>query len=119
MTKVVIDKMPEFRVAAKAVLADGLKEAARDTLVKARRKAPFQKGPLRSNSDHHGITPFLQRVSFWIEYARFQEFGGDSKRRVRRYSTSGTGAHFLRDSGNEQAKKLPMIFAKHGRRARV
>lgn len=113
------DKMPRFQVSARSVLADGLKEAARDTLIKARVKAPKRFGHLRAGSEHHAITPLKQRVSFWMEYARFQEFGGDSKRRVRNYSTSGTGAHYLRDSGNEQAKKLPMIFAKHGRRARA
>lgn len=114
-----VDKLPQFSVVAKATLADGLREAARDTLIKARRTAPFKHGGLRSNSDHHAITPLYQRVSFWIEYARFQEFGGDSNRRVRNYTTSGTGAHYLKDAGDAQVKRLPLILAKHGRRARV
>lgn len=113
------DKLPQFKVVARMVLNDGLKEAGRDTLIKARTRAPFQKGGLRSNSEVKAVSLLWQRVSFWLEYARFQEFGGDEKRTVRRYSTSGTGKHYLRKSGDEMTKKLPMILAKHGRRARV
>lgn len=112
------DKLPSFKRSLYNVLDDAIKEAAKDTLIKARTKAPFKKGPLRGESDFKPIKPLHQRVSFWMEYARFQEFGGDSKRRVRRYSTSGTGKAYLKNSGDEMVKKLPMIIKKHAVRAR-
>lgn len=40
-----------------------------------------------------------------IEYARYQEFGGDGVRVVRHYTTPGTQAHYLRDAGDSVAKE--------------
>ena len=116
---IIINRMPSFSRSVDSIMEDALREGGRDILVKAKTKAPFQKGGLRSESDVSSQGRLKQRVSFWKEYARFQEFGGDSKRRVRNYSHSGTGAHYLRDSGDEQAKKMNMIFKKHGLRARA
>ena len=122
MTKgrvVVIDKLPKFRLSAKKVLGDALREAGTDVLINTKERAPFKKGGLRGESHVKPIHPLLYRVSFWMEYARFQEFGGDSKRRVRKYTTSGTGKHYLKSSGDEAVDKLNLTFAKHGRRARA
>lgn len=115
---VVVNKLPAFRRNLYKVLDDGIREAARDTFIKARQRAPYDKGGLRGQSDFKRKGPMFQRVSFWIEYARFQEFGGDSKRRVRHYTTPGTGAHFLRKSGDEAAKKLTYTLKKHAGMAR-
>lgn len=110
--------MPQFINSVDVVMNDALKEGARDTLIKAKQRAPFDKGGLRADSDA-GIKGKLHwRVSFWKEYARFQEKGGDSKRRVQNYSTPGTGKDFLKKSGDEEAKKINMVFKKHGKRAR-
>lgn len=115
---IIIDKMPSFSRSVDSIMEDALREGGRDVLIKAKTKAPFQKGGLRSESDVSSQGKLKQRISFWKEYARFQEFGGDGKRRIRKYSSSGTGAHFLKDSGDEQAQKMNMIFKKHGLRAR-
>jgi len=117
MPVTVIDKLPTFSKSLRSVYEDALAEGARDALIKARNRAPFKHGPLRANSDHHSVAPLLQRISFWIEYARFQEFGGDGSRRVRNYTTAGTGAHFLQQAGDEELKNLPARFLKHGVRA--
>lgn len=113
------DKMPAFNKSAKIVLADALREGARDVLIKSKSRAPFQKGGLRSETEVKSITPLLWRVSYWKEYARYQEFGGDGKRTVRNYSTSGTGKGYLKKSGDEVANKINRVFVKHGRRARA
>lgn len=115
----IVNKLPRFQRVLFNVYDDALKEAARDTLIKARNRAPFQKGQLRAQSNFRSVRPLLQRVSFGIEYARFQEFGGDRRRRVRRYSTAGTGAHYLKNAGDAQSKVLGGIFKKHSTRARV
>ena len=110
------DKMPTFRTSAIARMEIALNEAASDILKKSRRKAPYQKGGLRSNSD---ITRSVlsRSVNYWIEYARYQEAGGDGNRTVRNYSTPGTGAHYLEESGKEVLDGIEGIFIKHGRRA--
>lgn len=56
-----------------------------------------------------------------MEYAAFQERGSraDGSHRVRKYSTSGTGAHFLERAGDKQVSKLPAKFAMHAQRAKV
>lgn len=120
MSRVTVeDKLPSFKRSLYNVMDDALREGARDTLIQAKSNAPFKKGSLRSNSDTTKRTKLSWRISFWIEYARFQEFGGDGRRRVRKYSTSGTGAHYLGRAGDAQAKKMRGILNKHSRRART
>jgi hypothetical protein len=113
------DKLPVFKSRLYAVMDDALKEAGRDGLIKAKTYAPFDKGGLRGESEVRKISVMRWRISFWKEYARFQEFGGDSKRRVRNYSTSGTGKAYLKRAGDEQANKITTKFRKHAMRARV
>src|SRR5687767_12133983 len=98
--------MPRFSASAKRMADIALKEAATDVLINAKRRAPFQKGTLRANSDVSMPGLLFRRISFWAEYARFQEFGGDDKRRVTKYTTSGTGAHFLKEAGDSVRLKL-------------
>jgi len=120
MNKVTVeDKMPQFKRSLYSVLDDAVREAGRDTLIKAKGNAPFKDGGLRANSIVDKVVPMRYRVSFWIEYARFQEFGGDSKRTVTRYTTGGTGKHFLKRAGDEESKKLQITFRKHIQRARA
>ncbi len=113
------NRLPQFSDSAKRVLNDAMRSTASDILIKAKDRAPFRKGGLRGESDTHMVRLLKWRISFWIEYARFQEFGGDSKRKVRNYSSAGTGKHFLRTSGDEAVNKLNTQLAIHGRRARA
>lgn len=115
----VTDKMPFFTKALKAVYDDAVSETAKDVLIDAKNHAPFDKGGLRRESEVSQETPLRWRVTFWIEYARFQEFGGDKKRRVRNYKTAGTGAHFLKNAGDAGMTKLRLALSKHGLRIRV
>ena len=115
----VINKLPQFGNKAQDVLNDALKEAAKDTLVAAKTRAPFDKGGLRSDTEIKQVKKLLWRVSFWKEYARFQEFGGDNKRTVRNYSSAGTGKKYLERSGDEQVDKMVNKFKKHSIRVRV
>jgi hypothetical protein len=116
---VIVDRMPRFKSSAYNVLNDAIIEGAKDVLIKAKTKAPYKKGGLRSQSDTRQTRPLSQRISFWIEYARYQEFGGDGKKIVRNYSTPGTSKGYLKSSGDEVAASLRRTFKKHGLRARV
>jgi hypothetical protein len=113
------DKLPFFKSRLYAVMDDALKEAARDGLIQARNYAPFDKGELMGQSVVRKLSVMKWRISFWIEYARFQEFGGDSKRRVRNYTTSGTGKAYLKRAGDEQSNKITNKFRKHAMRVKV
>lgn len=119
MSVKVKDKMPMFKNNLYNVLNDALSEGAKDILVKSRHKAPFRKGQLRADSETHQVKRFSWRVSYYKEYARFQEFGGDSKRRVRNYTTAGTGKAYLKSSGDEVTKTLAGILKKHAIRAKA
>jgi len=117
--RIVNNKLPQFERSLFNVLDDAFREAARDTLINAKNKAPYDKGGLRGETEAKRISPLHHRVSFWIEYARFQEFGGDSKRTVKNYKWPGVGKGFLKSAGDEQAKKLVMTIRKHTPRARA
>lgn len=120
MSVTVENKLPLFSTQVSIVMSDAMREGARDTLVNSRTKAPFRKGHLRAESDTYMIgTPLSWRISYWVPYARFQEKGGDSRRRVRNYSTPGTGAHFLKSAGDSTAARIRIIFIKHSGRIRV
>lgn len=117
---IIIDKMPRFKSSLNDVLNDALREGARDILIDAKTKAPFKKGGLRSDTETKGIGKLKWQVSFFKEYARFQEFGGDSKRKVRNYSTPGTGKAYLKNAGDNVSKnRMLEIIKKHLMRARV
>ncbi len=119
MATIVNDKLPQFTRSLYNVLDDAMREGARDGLIAAKTRAPFYKGGLRSESEVKRISSLFWRISFWKEYARFQEFGGDGKRTVRNYSHSGTGKHYLKTSGDEQAERIASLARKHGIRARA
>ncbi len=119
MSVKVVNKLPSFARRVANVFDDAMGETAKDILISSRQTAPFQKGALRRESDIRQLRPLLWRISYWIEYARFQEMGGDARRRVRNYSTSGTGAHFLKNAGDEQVKKLNGTLRKHAMRVKI
>lgn len=119
MSVKVIDKMPTFKRNLYVTLNNALADGSRDVLINAKNRAPYKKGALRSNSENKQMNFLFWRISFWVEYARFQEFGGDNKRTVRNYSTPGTGKKFLSKSGDEQVVKLKSTIKKHTVRARA
>jgi hypothetical protein len=112
------DRLPQFSRSLYSVFNDAYREASTDTLINAKIKAPYHKGGLRADSNNKQMSILHWRVSFWKEYARFQEFGGDGRRKVRNYTTAGTDKGFLRTAGDEQAGKLTMTLKKHAMRAR-
>jgi hypothetical protein len=111
------DRLPDYKRSLYNVLDTAIAETAKDILIVSRNRAPYDKGALRRESEVKQIVPMQYRVSYFVEYARFQEFGGDATRRVRNYTTSGTGAHYLQKTGDEKVAALRMAFVKHSTRA--
>lgn len=112
------DRLPIFAQRARDVLDDAVRELAVDAYREALDTTPLDKGTLRSESEVKKVAQRHWRVSFWSLYARFQEFGGDGKRRVRNYTTAGTGKHYLKNGGDKQMKRAHRVFKKHARRVR-
>lgn len=123
MSKDVIikDNMPKFRNSAHNVLADALKEAAKDVVIDSRSKAPYRKGALRNEAEPiEQVSPLHYKINYTEEYSAYQEFGGDGHGKiVRKYTTPGTGKHFLKNAGDKQVQALKMKFKKHSARARA
>jgi hypothetical protein len=115
----VINKLPIFSVKAKMVLDDALAEASKDILIDSKNIAPFKKGGLRSDSLAKKMKVLHWRVSYNKEYARYQEYGGDGKRVIRKYTTPGTGKAYLKTAGDNKIQKMIPLFKKHGIRVRV
>lgn len=71
----------------------------------SKNRVPVKKGPLKSSgkSIKRGFMDY--RVVYNMEYAAFQEFGGDKKRVIKNYTTPGTGAFYLKSSGDKISEK--------------
>lgn len=115
----IVNNLPKFKGNLFEVMSQALNEGARDTLINAKTKAPYRQGGLRSDSQIQKQNNLNYRVSFYKEYARFQEFGGDTTRRIRNYTTAGTGKGFLKSAGDAVSERIVSIYKKHAGRARA
>lgn len=113
------DRIQEFGISARNQLDTAIMQSAVNILVASKHKAPFNKGGLRSDTETKRIVPMHWRVSYWKEYARFQEFGGDGKRIVRNYTTAGTGKKYLSTAGNNERENLIKRIKVYAERARA
>lgn len=120
MSKVTInDRLPQFSRSLENMMESAMRSAARDILIDAENNAPVQKGELRADTHIKKMEKLHYRISFFKEYARFQEFGGDGKRTVRNYTTAGTGKRYLSRAGSAGAKKLARTLKTYARGARA
>jgi hypothetical protein len=109
------DRMPIWKPLMIQYMDDAIMDAASDIATLSKRRAPFKTGDLRRRMTVKKPRRLVRTVGYYIEYARFQEFGGDNRRTVRKYSTAGTGAHYLRNAGDQVAGKIKYKFKKHAR----
>lgn len=105
------DNTIQFANAAEKQMDYALARMANDIeLIAKVKKVPVSKGHLQSSIRSLRLGKLKFRVEVNKEYARFQEMGGDGKRKVRNYSKPGTGAHFLRDSGKIVSDKSKLYL---------
>ncbi|RLA58674.1 MAG: hypothetical protein DRR04_10385 [Gammaproteobacteria bacterium] len=123
MSKVrVVNKMPEFQTKMAYAMEGALREMASDILIESRNKAPVKNGHLRGESYSSQFAPLVHRVEYLIEYAEYQERGArkDGTHVVRKYTTAGTGAHFLEKTAEKyNLTKLKGKWRKHAQRVTV
>jgi len=102
----VINKMTEFARENESAMDRALNKMSIDIERLSKEQVPFGKtGHLKASGRHQRYGKLKYKVEFDREYARFQEFGGDEKRKVIRYSMPGKKAHYLRDPGIEISKR--------------
>lgn len=96
-------------------------EAMADAIMKnAKVKAPKLKGPLRNSSHINRLSPTSREIVFNAtgkngqSYAMYQERGmrADGSHVVRHYTTAGTQAHYLQESGDQIVKQGIGVYKK-------
>lgn len=119
MSVTVNDKMPRFVTGNEQAMDRALSRMAVDVERISKEKVPVKHGLLRA-SGYHIRNGYL---SYWMGfrkiYAGFQEFGGDGRRTVRKYTYAGRGKGFLRDAGTIVASKALEYFRNEGGQIRV
>lgn len=108
---VLIDNMPKFVSGSLVAMDRAFNRMAIDIERLSKQQVPVGptkkqnknskgSGQLRS-SGHHLKVHFMRYIIYYnMEYARFQEFGGDKKRKVRRYTKPGSKKFYLKDPGD-------------------
>jgi hypothetical protein len=129
------NRLPQYSKLLKKALNDGMNELARDVLIDARNHTPYSGtkknrkkvgkkdrgtgGHLRMSSGVRS-PQFLTKIIYYNkEYAHFQEMGGDKKRVIRKYTTAGTGSHFLENAIREVQPRITSTIIKHIQRVKV
>lgn len=115
----ITDKLPQFVKANFSAMDRSLNRMAVDIERLSKERVPFLKGQLKASGRHRKAGLLDYKVEYNTVYARFQEFGGDARRVVKKYSYPGKQAHYLRDSGNEIARKAINYFMEEARSIKV
>lgn len=90
---------------------DNATRAMADATVKLSKvTAPLLKGPLRNSSRINRNAPLNYSAMYGgggVPYAAYQERGmrADGSRKVRHYTTPGTGKHFLKNAGDAVTRR--------------
>ena len=85
----------------------------------AKQRVPLKHGQLRSSGHHEKVANLVYHTIFNKTYARFQEFGGDEKRKVKKYSKEGTGKFYLKSSGDDVSKFATQYLKQEAGRIKI
>ena len=97
--------MVKFAQENEGALDRALNRMAVDIERISKTQVPHKDGQLKSSGYHEKKGNLHYTVGYNKVYARFQEFGGDGKRVVRKYSKPGKKKFYLRDPGEMVAKR--------------
>lgn len=77
---------------------------------------PYKEGGLRTSVTKQMPTPLLGIMTWNVPYAQYQEKGmrADGTHIVRNYTTPGTHAHFVEESLNKVAQRIPQYIRMGG-----
>lgn len=115
----IIDNLAKFTTGYLKAVDRALNGMAIDIERLSKAVVPFKKGQLKSSGTHRRVGFLVYHTIFNMEYARFQEFGGDDKRVVRHYTYPGKKKFYLRDSGNQISKNALQYFLKETKKIKI
>ena len=115
----IVDNILRFVAASENAMDRALNRMAVDIERLSKEQVPHLKGQLKASGYHIKIGRLSWRVVYNKEYARFQEFGGDDKRVVRRYSKPGKKKFYLRDPGRLIAQRAPLYFKQESDKIKI
>jgi hypothetical protein len=115
----VVDRLRDFANSNGDAMDRALNRMAIDIERLSKMQVPVDKGHLRASGLHRRVSKLKYVVEYNKEYARYQEFGGDGRRVVRRYSQPGKKKFFLRDPGKTIAGKALDYFRYEAGRVKV
>ena len=116
----IVNKIKEFAKQNADAMDRSLNKMAIDIERLSKEQVPFgETGGLKASGKHQKIGYLNYRVSYNKRYARYQEFGGDGTRKVRRYSLPGKKKFYLRDPGRQITMRIINYFMEQARSIRV
>ncbi len=119
MSLTVIDNIKRFMKNNEDAMDRALNRIAIDVERLSKEKTPLLHGQLRASGHHARIGRLNYIMAFDKVYAAYQEAGGDGKRKIKNYSKAGTGAHYLRDSGDTISQKAVSYFRSEAERVKA
>jgi hypothetical protein len=119
MSLIIKDNLMRFVMNNANAMDRAMNRMAVDIERLSKAQVPIKKGPLRASG--HFERSGLMKYKVWFNkvYARFQEFGGDGRRTVRRYTTPGTKKGYLKDAGQEISKNATNYLRQEASTVRV
>lgn len=94
------------------VMEGAIARMSKDTGTIAKIRIPFKGGDLQKSEEQIKVSKLHMKVLFNEEYASYQERGErkDGSRKVRKYSTPGTGKDFLKEAGEKVGRDAVNYF---------
>jgi hypothetical protein len=110
----VTDNLSRFSKLTQEAESNALNAMAGDIQRLAIQRVPLKKGHLKGSIRPKQIAKTKYVVEANKEYAAYQEFGAraSGSHRVRKYSKSGTGTGYLRDSGKTISGRINQYFTR-------
>lgn len=107
-----IDNMQKFLQLNQDAMDGALDRMAHDICIVAKIRVPYKEGDLQKAGRPERKAKLKHRVIFDSDYASYQERGErrDGSRKVRKYTTPNTSAHFLEEGGNTVVKDAVNYF---------
>lgn len=113
------DKLPQFADQNVDAMDRALWQIAKDINMLSKELVPWKEGHLSASGRAVKIGRLKYQTQYNMEYAAFQEFGGDGNRVVKNYSRPGRQAHYLRDAGQQVSAYAIDYFKREANNIRV
>ena len=115
----IIDNLLKFAQKNEGAMDRSLNRMAVDIERLSKVQVPHDKGQLKASGYHKREGRLKYTVGYNKVYARYQEFGGDDKRVVRKYSKPGKKKFFLRDPGRMISQRAVEYFKQEAKNVKV